>query len=177
MAQDEKNATERIERKFLIDSDGLIKLCKCKALQIVAKSLNCTISHAIYEETVEEGMKRFYEDAFEIEGIVKKEMISVVKGEVVKEGRLGKGECSILYLYEKGRYDAIICDDLAFLKILDAKSIPYIIPTDVIVLLNRQRKIRQGEASEFLEKLRELTREEAYLKSLAKLVRWEDERV
>ena len=61
MAQDEKNATERIERKFLIDSDGLIKLCKCKALQIVAKSLNCTISHAIYEETVEEGMKRFYE--------------------------------------------------------------------------------------------------------------------
>ncbi len=70
-------------------------------------------------------MERLYEDAFQIEELVKKKMLMVEKVKnnkkaqsIIKNSRIGKGETSTLHLFFNIDAQAIISDDRIFLKIL-----------------------------------------------------------
>jgi len=56
---------------IVLDSDALIKLTKAGCLGKILGTIDCFISNKVYEETVINGMKRFYEDAFQIDKLVR----------------------------------------------------------------------------------------------------------
>jgi len=85
-------------------------------------------------------MKRFYEDAFQIDRLVRKGKLKIeetrnneMAQNILKGSKLGEGENSTLHLFFNMNASAIISDDKAFLNILHQNNIPFIIPTDLIV--------------------------------------------
>lgn len=156
---------------FVLDSDGLIKLIKANIIEVLLKNFSCFISKEVYKEVVIEGKKRLYEDAFTIESLVKKGMLKVKE---VKEDKkafkilkdvfeLGKGEKSTLYLFFNLKADAIISDDNAFLNILKANSIPFIIPSDIISRLVELKIIDKESGIKALNAIEYYIRRENYL--------------
>lgn len=147
--------------KIVFDSDGLIKLIRSGIFTKLNQK--CIISEQVYEETVIEGKKRLYEDAFEIEHLVKEENIIVKKvNKLLEMEGLGKGELSAYALFNKIKADAIVSDDKRFLRLLDEEKIPFIIPTEIIVALVETKKLKNKEGLEAIIKIKELVSKESY---------------
>lgn len=149
---------------FILDSDALIKLTYSEAIIDICKNYNCFITTKIKEETIEEGKKRFYQDALIIEKLVENKLLKVIdeKKLEIKEQNLGKGEISVLDLYHSKRNSIIITDDIAFIKYLENKNLLYLIPTALILLLKKQKIIDSKQAINYLEKLKPFIKEEIY---------------
>jgi len=161
---------------FVLDSDGLIKLVKASIIEALLKDFSCFISKEVYEEVVMEGKKRLYEDSFAIESLVGKKMLKVKEIKKDKKAskilkdifELGKGERSTLYLFFNLKADAIISDDNAFLKVLKANKIPFIIPSDIISRLVELKLINKELGIKALNAIEHYIRRENY--SMAKKV-------
>ena len=76
-------------------------------------------------KTVISGMRRFYEDAFRIDGWVRGGKLTVegtinnkIAQDILKGSKLGKGENSTLHLFFNKNASSIISDDRAFLNII-----------------------------------------------------------
>ena len=146
---------------IVLDSDGLIKLTKAGCLEKILGAIDCFISKEVYVETVINGMKRFHEDAFRIDELVKDGKLKIeetrnneMAWEILKESKLGKGEKSTLHLFFNKSALAIISDDRVFLNILHKNNIPFIIPTDMIVRLYELKIITMGESIEVLNMIK-----------------------
>jgi len=147
--------------KIVFDSDGLIKLTKAECLQILLEHFTCSITKEVYEETAIKGMERLYDDAFQIEELVKKGMLNVEKmknnkqaQQILKSSGVGRGEASSLHLYFNTNARAIISDDRIFLNLLEQNNIPFITPADLIIRLIELNLISKDEAVEALNKLK-----------------------
>lgn len=57
-------------KNLVFDSDGLIKLTKAGILEKVIGHFICSITKEVYDETVVKGLERFYDDAFQIDGLI-----------------------------------------------------------------------------------------------------------
>ncbi|KAF5410789.1 MAG: hypothetical protein C5S47_05850 [Candidatus Methanogasteraceae archaeon] len=145
----------------VLDSDALIKLTKASCLGKILGAIDCFISGAVYEETVINGMKRFHEDAFRIDELVKEGKLKIeetrnneVAQDILKGSALGKGEKSALHLFFNKNALAIVSDDNAFLNILRQNNIPFIIPTDLIVRLYELKIITMEEFMKALDMIK-----------------------
>ncbi len=158
---------------LILDSDALIKLTYAKAIVIICKTFNCLITNEIKEETVEEGKKRFYPDALVIEKLIKDNLVKIrspkrklnIKEETEFGANFvgfGKGEKSVLGLYQSTRNSIVISDDSAFIRHLEDKNIPFFIPADLIILLKKLNKINLKEAMYFLDGMKVFIKEEVY---------------
>ena len=154
---------------FVLDADGLIKLTKAGVIEELAKYRKCVITEEVFSESVKKGKERFYEDAFVIEKLINRKLLALEKIKFAEIGNLGKGEASTLALYKKKKGDAIITDDRKFLSVLEEQNIPFMVPIDVITVLLKKRKITRKMASEALEKIKFLTREELYIKAKSEI--------
>ena len=110
---------------IVLDSDALIKLTKAGCLGKILGTIDCFISNKVYEETVINGMKRFYEGAFQIDGLVREGKLKIeeirnneMAQNILEGSKLGKGESSTPHLFFNMNASAIISDDKAFLNIL-----------------------------------------------------------
>ena len=146
---------------IVLDSDALIKLTKAGCLGKILGTIDCFISNEVYEETVINGMKRFYEDAFQIDGLVREGKLKIeetrnneMAQNILKGSKLGKGENSTLHLFFNMNASAIISDDRAFLNILHQNNIPFIIPTDLIVRLYELKIITMEEFMKALDMIK-----------------------
>jgi len=156
--------------KVVLDADGLIKLTKCGILPDLLEACNCVIPRQVYTETVVEGIKQLYEDAFEIGEYVEEGRLAVKSIKIsFEEETLGSGELSAFALFKQSNYHFIVSDDQAFLKFLRRKSIPFLIPSDVIVLLFNMKQINKCQAKQYLNQLKPLTRDEAYYEALEQI--------
>ena len=156
--------------KVVFDGDGLIKLAKSGLLDRATKSLKCIISKEVYREVVEKGKEKLYEDAYTVERFVHSGEIKVIEIRKIKsESSLGAGELSTLEVYKNKKADIIVSDDRRFLRLLEEENIPFIIPTDMIVILTKISKITKEEAINSLNKIRNLVKEDAYLAALQNL--------
>lgn len=156
--------------KVVFDADGLIKLAKSGLLGRTTKSLKCIISKEVYKEVVEKGKEKLYEDAYTVEGFVHSGEIEVIAtGKIVRKGSLSTGELSTLQLYKDAKPDIIVSDDRRFLHLLQEENIPFVVPTDMIVVLTKTGKVTKEEAINSLNKIRGLVREDAYLMALKSL--------
>jgi len=155
--------------KIVLDSDGLIKLFKSGCLQKVLEYFTCSITKEVYKETVIRGMERSYDDAFLIEGLVKKGLLSVEKAKnnnlaqrILKNRAVGKGEASSLHLFFNLNAKAIISDDRVFLNLLQKNNVPFINSTDMIVRLYELKIISKDEAMDALQKIKPYVNKNIY---------------
>lgn len=147
---------------FVLDSDGLIKLTKASVIEVLAEYRKCVITQEVFNEAVKAGKERFYEDAYIIEDLINRRLLTIKKVKFTELPELGKGEASSLEILKKGKYNAIITDDRKFLKMLEGQNIPFVMPSDVIIALLKRHKITTKKASEALEKIRPFIRKEIY---------------
>ena len=145
--------------KVVIDADGLIKLVKSGIFPI---PYQCIIAEEVRQETVVEGKKKLFEDAFYIENMIKGGNIKVVHAPKPSTEGLGKGEQASLSLFKEINADAIISDDRRFLNHLEKESISFITPAECIVRLAEARKITREQGKAALEKIKTLIRKESF---------------
>ncbi len=170
---------------MVLDSDALIKLEKAKVLKKLSKTYNCVIPKSVYRETVVNGKKQLYEDAFRIENIVD-DLIEVLETEKnpktqVKEltnkdiNSLGKGETEALQLLINRDTKAIISDDKYFLKVIDNyndntdNGLSYLTIAQTIILLMKNEVTTEEEARNSLKKIKNVISDVDYKKALSKL--------
>ena len=143
-------------------ADGLIKLHRAGVLHQVVVHHPCTIPQAVYDEVVTRGKVRLYQDADEIEEIIVQAVRVVDTEPEDPEPGLGAGEMAVLRLATQNRYATVVSDDRRFLALLSARAIPFLTPTDLLVVLAGQKDLTREEASEALERLRPVIRAAAY---------------
>ncbi|MBI3033987.1 hypothetical protein HYY72_02410 [Candidatus Woesearchaeota archaeon] len=147
--------------KFVLDADAAIKLAKAGVLETLTSFSKCSITKQVYQEILK-GKDKMYEDAFEIERLVGKGKIFVSEVKAQEVEGLGIGECSSLEIFQKIKVDAIISDDRKFLSVLEAKKIPFIIPTDIIAMLSLKKCISKNDALGALDRMRLSVSEDSY---------------
>ena len=150
--------------KFIIDSDALIKLTKSGILEDICHHYSCIITNEVKSECVDEGKKRLYKDALRIEDFINKKLLRILdlkKTRKIKEN-LGKGETSTLNLYFQEKNSVIVTDDSAFIKYLEENDIRFFVPADLILLMKLSNKIDKKTALKYLEKIKDVIREEVY---------------
>ena len=150
---------------FVLDSDGLIKLTKAGVIEDLAKYRKCIITQEVFNEAVKRGKEGLYEDAYVIEDLINRRLLTIKKVKSTELPELGKGEASSLEIFKKGKYNAIITDDRKFLKVMEEQNIPFMMPSDVIVRLLKRRKITAKKALEALEKIKPFIRKDVYEKA------------
>ena len=145
-------------KNIVFDSDGLIKLTKAGILEKIIEHFICSITKEVYDETVVKGMERFYDDAFQIDGLIKKGKIMVKNIEnsekatnILKGSSLGRGETSSLHLYFNLNAEAIISDDRVFLSVLQQNNVAFITPADLIVRSFELRILSKDESLNALD--------------------------
>ncbi len=165
--------------KIVLDSDGLIKLQKAGVLRALASRCECIIPEAVYKESVEDGKKGLYEDAFLIEEVVEEDMDKIKVSDRNDElekideerlGSLGKGEKEVFQLYFQEEVDAILSDDRAFLNTLDRFSdVEYFTPCNTIYIMYKKGIISKKESLKGLNQIKGLVRTDVYKKVIRKI--------
>lgn len=156
--------------RIVLDAGSLIKLGKAEVLAPFFEGCEALVPEAVYEEAVIIGKLELYEDAFELEKVLKENRIRTFGARtepradelLVGVTALGKGERAALHLYHAEEADAILSDDRVFLRFLDENSIPYLTPANVVVRLAEVRRFSPGEGLATLEKLSGLIRKSTY---------------
>ncbi len=159
--------------KLAFDSDGIIKLTKSGITDRIMESFDCFISDRVHVESIIEGKGRLYEDAFQIENIVKKNKLRIIKVKESDKAReilrnyesLGEGEKSTLHLFFNIKAKAIVSDDQAFLNLLYRNNIPFITPTEIIIRLSELKILDKKEGLSALEKIKPHIKESNYIKA------------
>ena len=148
--------------KLLFDSDALIKASKAEFLDKIAENFMVLITEEVYNETVKEGKKGFYQDADKIGDLVNKGKIRVIKEKNKKELKqsFGKGEKSIYKAYNKG--SLVITDDLKFTSYIKRENIRSLSSAHLIYALVKKKKISKDNAHYCLEKLKPYIRKDLY---------------
>lgn len=131
---------------------------------------------AVWEEAVEEGKRRMYEDAYILERVLAEGGAEVVGHEESEEAKqllgqsatfFGAGERAALAVYFGRGADGIFSDDGAFLRLLAGAAEPIgpiraLVPTAAIVGLAESGKLTVKEAREALDRIEPFVRDAAY---------------
>ena len=163
--------------RVVLDADGLIKLGKAEVLAPFFGGCEALIPEAVYEEAVIIGKLELYEDAFELEKVLKESRIRTFGARTNPRAgnllagvtALGNGERAALHLYHAEEASAILSDDRVLLRFLDENSIPYLTPANVIVRLVEVRRLSPEEGLSALDKSSKLIRRSTYEKAMQDL--------
>lgn len=111
-----------------------------------------------------EGKKRFYNDAFVIEELIRQGSIKIkdIKNKIYVKEKFGAGELSLLNLRKEQGKSVIVTDDSAFAKYLINAGIEFIVPVDLILVLLRKKAIDKRTALSYLNDLKILIRKDIY---------------
>ena len=150
---------------IVVDADGLIKLGKSGALPALLGAARLLVPRMVWEESVEEGKRRMYEDAHELEAALSEGGAEVVSYEVGEEAEqllegsaasFGAGEREALAAFYVVGADAVLTDDRAFLGLLAGADppVPALVPAAAIVALAEGGWMTVEEAREALGKLK-----------------------
>ncbi len=82
---------------------------------------------------------------------------------------LGRGELAALALYKQIEADAIVSDDLAFLRRLKDEGVPFLVPAAIIVQMVLVNELTGDEAKAALARLRPSIRQDVYLQAMRDL--------
>lgn len=159
-------------KKIVIDSDGLIKLNKAGVLVKFLSLYKCLIPEEVYKEAVLKGKRELYEDAFELEKILKNMNVEILRAEFNEKAEsiikgvtgLGNGEKAVLHLFFNNENAIILSDDRRFINLLEKNRIPFITPGNVLLHLVERGNISKAEGLESLERLRPYIRGVIYEK-------------
>ncbi|MGH2458586.1 MAG: hypothetical protein ACRDIY_06930 [Chloroflexota bacterium] len=149
--------------RLLIDADGLIKVHRAGILGDVLRVFSCAVPGPVFHEVVTRGKAYLHQDAEEIEVLLAGSAeIVPVHARTLPESGLGSGELAVLDLVSRDRDSVVMSDDRRFLSALATEGIPFLTPTDVLVIMARRRDLAPDQARDALERLRPAIREAAY---------------
>ena len=149
---------------IVADADGLIKLGKSGALPTLLSATRVLVPQAVWDEAIEEGKRRMYEDAYVLERELRASGAEVVADEHNEEAEallagsataLGAGERAALGVFFVRSAEAVLTDDRAFLGLLAAAepTVPALVPAAAIVSLMEAGRLSTEDAREALGKL------------------------
>ncbi len=158
---------------IVVDADGLIKLGKSGALPTLLGTARLLVPQAVWGESVEEGKRRMYEDAYDLEGVLAEGGAEVVSYEAGYEAErlqggsaasFGAGERAALAVFYAVGADAVLTDDRAFLGLLAGADppVPALVPAAAIVALAEGDWMTVEEAREALGKLKPSIRSDVH---------------
>lgn len=158
---------------IVVDADGLIKIGKSGALPALLGATGVLVPQTVWEEAVEEGKRRMYEDAQVLERSLGEGSAEVVgeersraAEELLQRSRayFGAGERAALAVFFARGADAILTDDGAFLRLLAVARppVPALVPTAAIVGLAETGRLSVEAAREALERIEPYVRAGAY---------------
>ena len=164
----------------VVDADGLIKLGKSGALPALLGAARLLVPKAVWEEAVEEGKRRMYEDANDLEAALKEGGAEVVLYEPGEESErlladsaasFGAGEREALAVYYAAEADAVLTDDRAFLGLLGGADppVPALVPAASMVALAEGGRMTVDEAREALSEIEPSIRRDAYAAAMEDL--------
>ncbi len=149
--------------KLLLDSDALIKISKADFLDKLVQNFDVIMTKDVYQESVTEGKKGFYQDADKIEKLVKEGHIVIIKA-INKRKKpkqsFGAGETSVFRAYRKN--NLIVTDDLKFALYSKKENMQVISSVHLLVILFKKNKLSKNEAYVCLERLKPFIRKELY---------------
>jgi len=165
---------------IVVDADGLIKLGKSGALPALLGAARLLVPEAVWEESVEEGKRRMYEDAHDLEAALAEGGAEVVSYEAGEEAErllggsaasFGEGERAALTVFYAVGADAMLTDDRAFLGLLASAEppVPAMVPAAAIVALAEGGWMTVEEAREALGRLKPSIRRVAYTAAMEDL--------
>jgi predicted nucleic acid-binding protein len=156
---------------ILLDADASIKLTKISIIEILASGFEIILTSVVYDEQVNAGLKRNYEDAAKMEKLVADKKVAVVdvteKSSIDESFRLGRGEKSVINYCLTNDVDMIVSDDEAFLKILDNYEVPFTPVAGTILMCIIHGLVNKEKGLKYLESLKPIIRDEHmfYIKS------------
>lgn len=170
--------------KIVADADGLIKLGKSGALAALLSVAEVLVPEAVYEEAVVVGKKALYEDAFELERMLRAggaRIFSELEDERATETlegvtSLGAGERAALHAAFVAGADAVLTDDRAFLGVLARAGIVALVPAAAIVSLAEAGAMSLEEAAAALGRIEDSVRREVYEAAMEELAGMREER-
>jgi len=135
---------------------------------------------AVWEESVEEGKRRMYEDAHNLEDALTEGGAEVVSYEVGEEAErliggsaasFGAGERVAVAVFYAVGADAVLTDDRAFLGLLAGAEppVPAMVPAAAIVALAEGGWMTVDKAREALDKLKPWIRTDTYAAAMEDL--------
>ena len=131
-----------------MDSDCLIKLAKAGLKERVCTAWEVSIPSAVRRETVEQAPG--LPDARRIGENIAAGRLTVVGEDADPE----KGEEAALMLYRSGGFDAVATDDARFIRYLRGLSVPFAVPSVLLVMLRQAGALSATEAAGALSALR-----------------------
>lgn len=149
--------------KLLFDADALIKLAKISILKKATESFAVEITPEVYEEAVEDGKKKLYPDAEEIDLLTQQKNITILQKKDSEKGELkgyGKGESSLYRVY--GKNTIVVTDDVTFTKEIRGEGKRCISSAHILELLYKKQKITKNQALQAIEKLKPYIKKELY---------------
>lgn len=170
--------------KIVADADGLIKLGKSGVLAALLSVAEVLVPGAVYEEAVVTGKREMYEDAFDLERVLREGGARIVKtqenerAESVLEGApaLGPGERATLRVAYGSGADAVLTDDRAFLGVLVEAGMNALVPAAAIVLLAERGAVSVESAVVALGRIEGSIRREVYEAAMEELAGMREER-
>jgi hypothetical protein len=165
---------------MVVDADGLIKMGKSGALPPLLGAARLLVPKAVWEESVEEGKRRMYEDAHDLEAALAEggaDVVSCEAGEEVERllggsaASFGAGERAALAAFYTVGADAVLTDDRAFLRLLAGADppVPALVPAASIVALAEGDWMTVDEARAALDKLKPSIRGDAHAAAMEDL--------
>ena len=147
-----------------MDSDCLVKLTKSGAKEAVLQAFRVFIPTAVKNETVVEGKRLGFEDAYTIEKNIKRKLLRAIQvpRSKLKPFPATKGEVAVLSVYMRGGFGAVASDDRKFLGRLEAVNIPYLTPAACVLYLFLTGSKSKPETLILLGKLRAWVSREEY---------------
>jgi len=145
------------------DATVLIHLAKTTLLEKSCEMFKKVIVPSlVYEEAVEEGKERNYEDSFLIDNLIKKGKIEVKKVkkkellEQLGELNIQGGEAESIALYLQEEVDLIASDDNSVIRKREILEINLIGTPSIILTLYKNRLIDKEKTKKSIKRLREI---------------------
>jgi len=165
---------------IVVNADGLIKMGKSGVLSPLLGAARLLVPRAVWEESVEEGKRRMYGDAHELEAALAEggaEVVSYGAGEGVERllggsaASFGAGERAALAVFYAVGADALLTDDRAFLRLLEGADppVPALVPAAAIIALTEGDWMTVDEARDALGKLKPSIRGDAHAAAIEDL--------
>lgn len=142
------------------DASSLILLNKIKLIEKLAKLMSIKIPLEVKKEAVDMGKENNYQDAFEIEKLISKNLVEIKEvknhkevSELMKKYNIEKGESEAVQLFKELNADLLATDDRNAINTCNLLNIPTSGSLAFVINLNEIKIISKKEGEEMINKL------------------------
>ena len=142
------------------DASSLILLNKIKLIERLSKLMSIKIPLEVKKEAVDIGKENNYQDAFEIEKLISKNLVEIEEvrnhkevNKLMKEYNMEKGESEAVQLFRELNADLLATDDRNAINTCNLLNIPTSGSLAFVINFYKMKIILKEEGEEMINKL------------------------